>query len=149
MSTSADTASRGSGAVTSASAARRWKVTPAAVRRRPVLRLERDGVRRIVRVSAKERETWETSTRYAVKEALPESVGRFWVFVDVGKGQPAFYIVPEDWMVEDILVHHSRYLAKHGDARPCSPKSAHHKIAEARIERWRDRWDLLDDDERP
>jgi hypothetical protein len=46
-------------------------------------------------------------------------------------------------MVEDIHARHQQYLAGHGGRRKFNNDSTHHKI-EQRIERWHDRWDLLE-----
>jgi len=106
--------------------------------------LARDGERRRVRVSAKRRGTWQTSTRYGQEIAPPEMAGRLWIFVDLGGPQSEYYVVPESWMVEDIHAVHAAYLANHGGRRARSPKSTHHAIDVDRIAQWKDRWDLFD-----
>lgn len=70
----------------------------------------------------------------------------FWVFVDLGEEpgmKPSFFIIPERWIQEDIDRAHREYLEAHGGSRPQSPSSKHHSIEPQRIERWRDRWDLI------
>jgi len=57
-------------------------VKGALVDRRPTLFDERAGVRRQVRASAKRRGTWQTSTAYGAKVAIPELRGPTWVFAD-------------------------------------------------------------------
>lgn len=123
---------------------RGFEVKEALVDRRPTLLVERAGVRRRVHVSAKRRGTWQTSIRYGAKVAPAELRTCTWIFVNVGSAEPVFYVVPEAWMVEDIYVATQRYLAQHGGTRKYSPDSTHHAITENRIERWRNRWDVLE-----
>jgi hypothetical protein len=123
-------------------AARGWTVREGLIGRRPVLHAEREGVRRTLRVSSKTRGSWQTDTRYGAAQAPPEAAGRFWVFVDLDDAD--CFVVPEDWMVQDIHQHHDAYLAAHGGSRPRAKGSTHHKITKDRIAAWRDRWDLLD-----
>jgi len=52
-------------------------------------------------------------------------------------------VVPEWWILNDIHVHHLAYLKRHGGRRARNPESTHHAIQHARIEEWRDRWDIL------
>jgi len=96
-------------------------------------------------VSTKRSGTWQTSTAYGVESAPAESRGRLWVFVGVGRPAVEFFVVPEDWMVEDIWRVHQQYLKMHGGQRKVTRGSTHHKIELARIQDWRDRWDLLND----
>lgn len=123
---------------------RGFTVTEATVEQRPTLLLERAGVRRRVHVSAKLRGTWQTSIAYGAEEAGPELRGSTWIFVDVGRPEPAFYVVPEPWMVEDIYATHQANLARHGGRRKHSPSSKHHAVRLERIEDWCDRWDMLE-----
>lgn len=121
-----------------------FAVRTVTVERRPTLLIERSGARRRVHVTAKLRGTWQTSTRYAAQTAAPELRDRVWIFVDVGRPEPEFYVVPEAWMVEDIYNAHQRYLAKYGGKRKLSPSSTHHAVRVERVAGWRDRWDLLE-----
>lgn len=121
-----------------------WAVREVIVEGRAEVLLARDGERRRVRVSAKRRGTWQTSTRYGQEIAPPEMAGRLWIFVDLGGPQSEYYVVPESWMVEDIHAVHAAYLANHGGRRARSPKSTHHAIDVDRIAQWKDRWDLFD-----
>ena len=123
---------------------RGWAVRTGQIGQRPVLHAERDGVRRTILMSAKRSGTWQTSTAYGAEQAPEETRGRLWVFVDLGRPASEFFIVPVDWMVEDIWQVHQQYLKQHGGQRKVTRKSTHHKIELARIEDWRDRWDLLD-----
>jgi hypothetical protein len=69
-------------------------------------------------------------------------VRNFWVFVDFG-GEPRYWIVPEWWMRNDIHEAHQRYLQKHGGHRARNDESNHHSIEESRLERWKNKWDVL------
>ena len=137
------TAAAGRSSAAAELATRGWSVRQVQVQNRPTLLIERGAVRRLVRVSAKRRGTWQTSTTYGVAEASDELKAHLWIFVDLGEPAPAFFVVPEAWMAEDIYSHHAEYLARHGGRRKNSPGSTHHKITKGRIDQWRDRWDLL------
>jgi hypothetical protein len=154
MSTSAaggarQTSQQGRETVAAQLVARGWSVREASIGRRPVLLIERDGVRRCGRVTAKRRGTWQTSTKYGAERAPTEAHGRFWIFVDLGRPAESVFVVPEDWMVEDIHARHQAYLDRHGGKRARSPESQHHGIRQERIEQWRDRWDMLDREPEP
>ncbi|MGH9185777.1 MAG: hypothetical protein ACRD0U_08210 [Acidimicrobiales bacterium] len=78
------------------------------------------------------------------REGLPvDDESAFWAFVDLSTEHPTYYFAPQSWMRNDIYETHAAFLARHGGSRPHSPESAHHGITVARIEQWRDRWDLL------
>ena len=50
---------------------------------------------------------------------------------------------PEPWVVDDIRSEHEYYLARNGGQRAQTTDSKHHGIKTFRVERWRERWDLL------
>lgn len=137
------TAQLGRDAVVRELVRRGWAVRQVKVDGRTELLIERRGARRRLRVSTKRVGTWQTSTTYGSKIASAESIGRIWVFVDLSGPRPDFFVVPEDWMIEDIYEAHRKYLGTHGGTRARSPKSTHHAIRAERIHEWRDRWDLL------
>lgn len=112
--------------------------------RRVFLAAERDGRRHLVRVTAKRTGTWQTSITYGARTAGPELRGRVWVFVDIGKHPPTFFVVPEAWMAEDIHRTHEEYLRRNGGTRAHTPSSTHHSVPVGRIEQWHERWDVLD-----
>ncbi len=87
--------------------------------------------------------TWQTDIRKG--NPTPESPDddRFWLFVDLTSDPPGFFIAPASWVENDIYETYQADLARFGGSRPRSPASTHHGIREARIRRWRDRWDLL------
>lgn len=88
--------------------------------------------------------TWHASVPRDAEQGLPvPDESSFWAFVDLSKDQPEYYFAPRSWMRNDIYETHAAYLARHGGARPNSPESRHHAITAARIEQWRDRWDVL------
>lgn len=110
---------------------------------RLVLVAERDGARRFIRVTAKRTGTWQTSIAYGAETAGPELRDRMWVFVDIGTHPPAFFVVPEAWMAEDIHRTHQEYLRRNNGTRAQSPSSKHHSVPLGRIAQWHERWDLL------
>ena len=77
------------------------------------------------------------------KGYAPEESGRFWIFVDLIRPQPAFYIAPEWFVKRDIARTHAEYLARNGGERAITKDSTHHQISLPRIQQWRDRWDVV------
>jgi hypothetical protein len=119
-------------AVTSAGNRRRIEATDAARTRTVTLR---------VRTSS-DGQRWQVSTTDGRPREEPTEEDHFWVFVAL-TAQPEFYVVPE-WRVENDIYESTRaYKAKHGGQRPRTPHSTHSLHELSRIERWRDRWDLL------
>lgn len=98
--------------------------------------------RRRIKVSTRTGGTWQTSIGYGEKPAPAEYGNRLWIFVDLSKSAPRFYVVPYRWMSEDIFDTHQRYLRAHGGRRPISQGSTHHSVEPKRIAQWADRWDL-------
>jgi carbohydrate-selective porin OprB len=97
----------------------------------------------VVRVKAKRRGTWQTTTTEGELRSPETDPTRFWVFVDLGESPPAFFIAPEWWVKADIHEAHGAYLARHGGHRAQNDESTHHSIPVNRIDQWRDRWDQL------
>lgn len=102
------------------------------------------GRRSTVYVKTKRTGDWQTrAERGAPREPVADE-HRFWLLVDLAASPaPTFHVVPEWWMENDIHRRHEDFLSRHGGTRPNSPKSTHHGIQLWRVERWRDRWDLL------
>lgn len=141
---SRSTAQHGRDLVTTELERRGYAVREVLVGRRPTLLVERDGMRGRVHVSAKNRGTWQTSLDRGARVPSPELSACTWIFVDLGPAKPEFYIVPEDWMAEDIYAETQRYFAMHGGTRKYSPDSKHHAVPVKRIEQWLDCWDALE-----
>ena len=114
--------------------------------RRPFLAAEKNGRRRLVRVTARRAGTWQTSISYGARTAGPELRDRVWIFVDISSSEPAFFVVPEAWMAEDIFSTHQEYLLRHEGTRAYTPNSTHHSVSLSRIVQWHDGWDLLNRD---
>ena len=126
---------------------RGWAVDELLERRRRILLAERDGVSRRVRVSTKRRGSWQTTLDLAHEEAPTELANRVWVFVDMTGQSTSYYVVPEGWMAEDIYREHAAYLTRHGGMRRDTPDSRHHSVGDGRIDRWLERWDVLESSE--
>ena len=94
------------------------------------------------RLSARASGTWQSNTNYGDAYA-PEESGRFWIFVDLIRPQPAFYIAPEWFVKRDIARTHAEYLARNGGERAITKDSTHHQISLPRIQQWRDRWHVV------
>lgn len=100
-----------------------------------------------IQVKTKSRGTWQTNSLKATPEKrVADALGtRFWVMVGLPPppAVPAFFIMPEEWILDDIhergSAYRARWLEEQGSERP----SFHHAIAVNRIEEWRDRWDVL------
>jgi len=98
-----------------------------------------------IQVKSRRRGTWHARSTDGVAAKTSAAEDHFWVFVDFGDGMgpPAFFVVPRQWMRNDIHVAHQKYLARHGGKRARNQASTHHGIPMKRIAEWRDRWDLL------
>jgi hypothetical protein len=102
-----------------------------------------DGRRTRVRVKTRRKGSWHARVSDSAVTYVPPEVPTFWAFVDLSGVRPAFYIAPEEWVRRDIARAHADYLARHGGHRARNDASDHHAVQLARIESWRDRWDLL------
>ncbi|MGH2725099.1 MAG: hypothetical protein ACRDI0_12750 [Actinomycetota bacterium] len=99
-----------------------------------------------IQVKTKRAGDWQTSLREWTSRTPEVTASRFWIFVDLHKqpvDPPEFFIVPEEWIQQDIDRAHRAYLDRHGGQRARTPASRHHAIRKNRIEQWRNRWDLL------
>jgi|SRR5664280_291532 len=110
--------------------------------RRQILTADGPAGRRLIKVSTRTGGTWQTSIDYGAKPAPPEYGNRLWIFVDLSKAAPNFYVVPYRWMSEDIYDTHQRYLREHGGRRARNQASTHHAVQLKRIAQWANRWDL-------
>ena len=70
--------------------------------RRQILTADGPAGRRLIKVSTRTGGTWQTSIDYGEKPAPAEYGNRLWIFVDLSKAAPSFYVVPYRWMSEDI-----------------------------------------------
>ena len=102
-------------------------------------------VRRVtVQVKTRRAGSWHARVPRDAEQGLPiEDESALWAFVDLSTSTPAYFIAPRWWVRNDIYEAHNAFLARHGGVRPQTPESSHHAIASARIEQWRDRWDVL------
>ncbi len=98
-----------------------------------------------IQVKTKTAATWQTTIRNGKKQSKPKNITSFWIFVDLRKdgGGPDYYIAPKWWVEDDIARTHEEYLAKNGGHRAQNDESTHHSIPLARIQQWKDRWDIL------
>lgn len=93
-------------------------------------------------VKAKTSGTWQGTTNDGDPEKSRSDV--FWVFVDLGaRPTTEFFVVPDQWIRQDIQKNHSEYLAKHGGRRAMRTNTTHHAIQPWRVQKWKDRWDLV------
>jgi hypothetical protein len=67
----------------------------------------------------------------------------FWLFVDLLTRKPRFFIVPDNELRKNIKKTHKEYLDFHNGVRPINEKSTPHAIAEERISKWENKWELL------
>lgn len=96
-----------------------------------------------IQVKTKTAGTWQTTIKHGKKQEEPEDVSKFWIFVDLGKDNPEYYIVAAWWIENDIYTNHAKYLAEHGGKRAKSDTSTHHAIPIKRIADWKDNWEVL------
>ncbi|TVR76278.1 MAG: hypothetical protein EA415_01415 [Sphaerobacteraceae bacterium] len=103
------------------------------------------GERVVVRVKTKSSTSHNWHAH--LHEAEPTSdQRRVWALVDVSSTSEqlsSVFVVPEEWMVEDIKRAHEAFLQSHGGTRPVTPDSDHHAIARDRVEQWKDAWHVL------
>jgi hypothetical protein len=87
--------------------------------------------------------TWQTTITYGnpCKENAFEN--EFWLFIDLSTKTPRFYPVPLWWISNDIYQAHQKYLKQHDGHRPSNDNSNHHGIQLRRIEKWKDKWEIL------
>lgn len=99
----------------------------------------------LIQVKTRRTGSWQTSIDQGKRCNSQYHKTSFWVFVDLGKQDfpPSYFIIPEWWIRNDIYRAHKTYLKKHGGRRKNNPFSKHHSITLARIEEWRDRWEIL------
>lgn len=98
-----------------------------------------------IQIKTRRSGSWQTSINEG-RECTPnEEETKFWIFVDIGKIElsPAYYIVPDWWIRNNIYEAHKEYLSRHSGSRPVSSESTHHSIPEKRIRQWKNQWDLL------
>lgn len=99
-----------------------------------------------IHVKTKTAGTWQTTIRRGRRRDEDPNETEFWIFVDIGRDpevRPDYFVAPAWWIENSIHVVHESYLAAHGGQRARNPDSTHHAIPVARIEQWRERWDLL------
>jgi hypothetical protein len=114
-----------------------------------MLASDRDNTHRVsiqVKTKGPNSAGWQTSTRHGHSSESADSevfAGRFWVLVDLRPTYPGFYVMPEQWIRNDIYKRHRDYLAMHGGHRPSNPASEHHQITVARVAEWQDAWNVL------
>ena len=68
---------------------------------------------------------------------------KFWIFADLGPEHPECCIAPAWWVENDIHENHSAYLKRYGGKRAPGGTSQHHAITAKRLQKWKDRWDVL------
>lgn len=109
--------------------------------RRKEVRLTQEGAPDLeIRVHSRRAGDWQVSLRDVEEQPRME---RFWAFVDLQGFDPWFAVVPDAWMINNIHEEHAKYLARHGGRRAVTQGSPHHRVQSARIEQWRDKWDVL------
>jgi len=64
-----------------------------------------------IQVKSKRKGTWQTSYKEGRQNPRPND-NRFWVFVDLKRAAPEYYIVPDHWIRKNIYKFHQKYLKK-------------------------------------
>ncbi len=103
-----------------------------------------DSRRISIQVKSKSSGTWHA--RYPKDAAKSSSVPTetsFWIFVDLGGEYPTYFVAPRWWVRNDIWQDHTAFLARYEEKHGHPRASGHHGIPVSRVERWRDRWDVL------
>ena len=94
-----------------------------------------------IRVKARTSGTWQA--QITQEQQRDEEETSFWILVDLIPEIPAYYVMPESWIQNNIHDVHAAYLERQGGERAESPDSTHHAISLERVAQWKDRWDLL------
>ena len=96
----------------------------------------------MIQVKTRRKGTWHSNNKEGKKSNRKPNETKFWIFVDIEKDEkpPIFYIVPDWWIRNDIHEKCVAYIKKHKGKQS---SSTHHGIDVKRIERWKDRWDIL------
>ncbi len=95
---------------------------------------------RTITLQVKTRTTgdWQTSSTRGRLWAGDPGDDRFWALVDLSAEHPVYFLLPAYWIENDIKSTDDAFRALH------VPRvSTHHAIKTARVEQWRDRWDVL------
>lgn len=111
---------------------RGWQTQRGRDDRREVVIAQRDGIRRIIRLSSKGSGDWQVSTRD--HERLKKA-DHYWALVDVGTKGPQVVVIPEDAVRETLAREHREFLASHGGVRPMTPGSTHQALRSPTVDR--------------
>ena len=95
----------------------------------------------MITVKTKRRGVWYASANDGKSSKKISDETNFWIFVSIEKINelPNYYIVPEWWIRNDIY-NETKDLPL---SKANSNTYRHHGINVARIEQWKDRWDIL------
>ena len=98
-----------------------------------------------IQVKTKRKGDWQTTTKLGKKQNRRPKETNFWVFVDLKDLDqlPDYYVVPDWWIRNDIYERHQEYIKRYKGKRKINPASTHHSINNRRIEKWKNRWDIL------
>jgi hypothetical protein len=104
-----------------------------------------DHSRRIsVQVKTTSASTWHAQwPTDALETPEDPSEASFWIFVDLGRERPMYYIARRSWVRHNIWQVHTACLERYERQRGFPRESPHHGIPVSQVELWRDRWDLL------
>ena len=103
-----------------------------------------DSRRISIQVKTKSSGTWHARyPRDAAHGTEDPGESSFWIFVNLGGEHPAYFIAPRWWVRNDIWVAHHAFLARYEQEHGRARQSDHHGIPASRVERWRNRWDIL------
>lgn len=107
-------------------------------RRNPVQVWALDGSSCIVRVRSKAAGDWK-ARRQDESLATDDTGSLYWVFVDLGKAEPTFFMVSSEEMAADIKGEVDLWVQE----SPLRTRTGHHAIAVGRVQHGRDKWALL------
>jgi hypothetical protein len=99
-----------------------------------------------LRIKTKQKGSWQTTIEEAKPADKPPdaaNVKAFWIFVDFS-GELRYWIVPDWWIRNDIHQAHQQYLERHEGHRAKNDDATHHSIEESRLQRWQNKWEILD-----
>lgn len=107
-------------------------------RRNPVQVWAVDGSSCVVRVRSKVEGDWK-ARRQDESLATDDTGSTYWVFVDLGKSDPSFFMMSSEEMAADIRGEVDLWVQD----SPLRSRTGHHAIAVGRVQHGHDRWSLL------
>lgn len=93
-----------------------------------------------LQIKTKTGDDWQTSTKRGTRRMPADNEERFWIFVDIAKPTPEYFVVPE-WWIQSWLFESTRHAVARRLAEGST--STHARVTRKALEEWRDAWQGL------